>query len=247
MTLPLSVPSLNGRTILAYFCNVRSLLPSQRIVQNAMDAVTLHQENGTMANSIALHLLKLLFMVRLAQALDLSDMGIKTEIRYVDASKLCNPGCKQNEFCCVDTEKSKKQRFCTPKNGGKNCYEAILGKTFLFGIEGAWEPYAFQDNKTGEAIGFLHDVIKALCAICGKKCDTVFIAEHLDRCYDPEKTMGEGLDNRHFDACIGWASTQYRRNTYSFYGALVEPTKAQVYVKKGSGMSKVEQLEGKTI
>ncbi|CAH1788276.1 unnamed protein product [Owenia fusiformis] len=116
-------------------------------------------------------------------------------------------------------------------------------KPFLFGVEGAWAPYSFQDSLTGKAVGFLHDVVKAACDGCGRECDLTFIGTSLDRCYNPESMSGDGLNDRHFDACVGWTATIPRWNVFNFSVPMLTAQSAQMYVMEGSEVT-ADNIQG---
>ncbi|CAH1788231.1 unnamed protein product [Owenia fusiformis] len=120
-------------------------------------------------------------------------------------------------------------------------------KPFLFGVEGAWPPYAFQDETTGRGIGFLLDAVREVCKVAGRKCDIVFSMSNLENCYDPEDQSGEALNNRHFDACLGWTATMQRWNVFNFSSPMLDIVPAQIYVKSDSGIADSDALQGKKI
>lgn len=116
----------------------------------------------------------------------------------------------------------------------------------LFGIAGGWPPYSYQDEGTGQGKGFLFDVVKAVCRQCGKKCDIVYSLSNEENCFNPEDLTGKGLNDRHFDACVGWTATIPRWNVFNFSSPMLDVKLAQMYVQKDSGVT-TDNLKGKKI
>ncbi|CAH1789478.1 unnamed protein product [Owenia fusiformis] len=120
-------------------------------------------------------------------------------------------------------------------------------KIYLFATEGNWKPYTFQDETSGDSVGFFHDLIAAVCSHCDKKCDTVFIDDHLDKCFNQEELTSSGLMDRHFDACVGWVPIRDILNILNFTSPFLSVDKSRMFTRPGSGVSSVMDIPGKSI
>lgn len=107
----------------------------------------------------------------------------------------------------------------------------MMKRTSLFALEGNWYPYSFMNEENGMATGFLSDLVKKVCDRCGESCGQVFIGEHLDRCMNLPELTADGLNNMHFDACVGWTPTVPRMNLVNFSSPILEAPLAQMYIR----------------
>jgi len=156
--------------------------------------------------------------------------------------------------CMMDVRSSGSfSNLCS--NWGVNCINPMPDKasngvddktTYLFAVEGGWEPYSYQDPNTGAVTGFLSEMISGVCNQCGASCDTVFIGNNLDRCWMPATLESPGLMDRHFDACVGWAPTIPRMNVLNFSSSFVDTPMARMYIRTTTGdINSISDITGR--
>ncbi|CAH1788760.1 unnamed protein product [Owenia fusiformis] len=125
---------------------------------------------------------------------------------------------------------------------GEKMSEKDMDKTYLFAVEGNWFPYSSVDKYTGKAVGMMYEMIKDVCHMCDMKCDTVFLGDNAERCYDASDMSSRGLNDRHFDACVGWGRTISRMNTLNFTRPFMTATMAALYAHPDSGITTVADI-----
>ncbi|CAH1778259.1 unnamed protein product [Owenia fusiformis] len=126
--------------------------------------------------------------------------------------------------------------------------EKYREKTWLFALEGSWEPYTYLNAETGQLKGFLLDLIYEACLRCDMKCDTIYIGENIQSCFNPMNYTAEGLFNRYFDGCVGWGPTALRKNVLAFSSPLTKAPLARLYTRATSGITRPDEaVAGKTV
>jgi len=114
----------------------------------------------------------------------------------------------------------------------------------LFGIYDNFPGFSYMDEKTGMASGMAKEVVEMACGACSEnlRCDTVFIGDFHERCFDPESLTGEGLMDYHYHACVGWAPTTMRMNVFNFSAEFIRTPKSAVYAKPGTDLTDLEAM-----
>ncbi|CAH1779256.1 unnamed protein product [Owenia fusiformis] len=115
-------------------------------------------------------------------------------------------------------------------------------KTWLFALEGSWQPYSYLDQVSGQARGFLYDLIYEACLRCDMKCKTVFIGDNLQTCLNNINLTAEGLFNDYFDGCVGWAPTAFRKNILAFSAPILKSPMARLYTRETTKLTTPEEV-----
>jgi len=125
---------------------------------------------------------------------------------------------------------------------------------FTFGMDVDYPPYAFKNDTTGELMGFGKDFADGMTALCPDITIDVVQAAWKD-CWDGSTaSIGQGLNNGTYDACMTYTHTQGVRNDYcDFSDAILDLNKpVGLIVKLGAdGLPKCidgdDDLAGRTV
>ncbi|CAH1779620.1 unnamed protein product, partial [Owenia fusiformis] len=89
------------------------------------------------------------------------------------------------------------QTTCTPPLARplvlKDIPQQYRERTWLFALEGNWEPYSYLDQNTQQAKGLLQKLIYEACSRCDMKCNTVYIGDNIQLCYNTRNHTSEGF------------------------------------------------------
>jgi hypothetical protein len=83
-------------------------------------------------------------------------------------------------------------------------------------VERGWPPYSYLDTE-GRVIGFHKELGEAVCSAGGLVCEIVYGSP--TDCFDEHQHLGDGMQNKWYDGCIGWAHTHLRQTSSHFSAA----------------------------
>ncbi|CAH1779622.1 unnamed protein product, partial [Owenia fusiformis] len=138
------------------------------------------------------------------------------------------------------------QTTCTPPLARplvlKDIPQQYRERTWLFALEGNWEPYSYLDQNTQQAKGLLQKLIYEACSRCDMKCNTVYIGDNIQLCYNTRNHTSEGLFNDYFDGCVGWAPTALRKNVLAFSSPLLKAPSSRLYTRQTTQITRPDQV-----
>ncbi|XP_013398738.1 uncharacterized protein LOC106165178 [Lingula anatina] len=95
-------------------------------------------------------------------------------------------------------------------------------------------PYVYKDV-SGFPIGFIHDLIDAVCLEADMDCRTV--TDQSTNCMISERGQpmrgGQGLMGGWYDACTGWLATRQRKQIFEFSKSFLKPLEPHFYAFPG--------------
>lgn len=97
--------------------------------------------------------------------------------------------------------------------------------TYTFGQDIDYPPFAYKNMTTGELEGFGKDIAEGMTELCSEIAINV-VQLKWDECWDGSTgSIGKGLDNGTYDACMTYTHTEGVRNLYvEFSDAILDPS-----------------------